>query len=153
MVTNLQCDQREPGCGQCEKRQQKCPGYRNLVDLMFRDESSHVIKKANAKSRKRKTQSPVKSTPSPTRPVPTPKTLTWSPHDSSSSSSPRRPPVTPSISTSTVHRRELSVASHLHWSPVFQFDETEKRSLKEEPDVLSPDDLFLPSYYSFSPSY
>ncbi|EFQ33278.1 hypothetical protein CGRA01v4_07014 [Colletotrichum graminicola] len=42
----VRCDQKEPGCGQCEKRQQQCPGYRNLVDLMFRDESSHVIKKA-----------------------------------------------------------------------------------------------------------
>ncbi|KAK0636916.1 hypothetical protein B0T17DRAFT_613581 [Bombardia bombarda] len=49
----IRCDQREPGCGQCEKRQQECPGYRNLVDLMFRDESSHVIKKARAKARKR----------------------------------------------------------------------------------------------------
>lgn len=124
---------------------------------MFRDESSHVIKKANAKSRKRKTQSPDKTTPSPTKPVPTPKTLTWSPPESSSSSSPRRPPVTPSISTSTAHRREVSVASQLQWSPVFKFDETDKRPLKEEPDLLSPllspEDLFLPSYYSFSPSY
>lgn len=121
---------------------------------MFRDESSHVIKKATAKSRKKKTQSPDKpTTPSPTRPVPTPKTLTWSPPGSSSSSSPRRPPVTPSISTSTAHRREVSVASQLQWSPVFKFDETDKRPLKEEPDLLLPEDLFTPSYYSFSPSY
>ncbi|KAK4151769.1 hypothetical protein C8A00DRAFT_16860 [Chaetomidium leptoderma] len=49
----IRCDQREPGCGQCDKRQQKCPGYRNLVDLMFRDESSHVIKKAKARARKK----------------------------------------------------------------------------------------------------
>ncbi|KAL2160546.1 hypothetical protein VTH06DRAFT_1234 [Thermothelomyces fergusii] len=49
----IRCDQREPGCGQCEKRHQRCPGYRNLVDLMFRDESSHVIKKAKARARKR----------------------------------------------------------------------------------------------------
>lgn len=49
----IRCDQREPGCGQCEKRQQECPGYRNLVDLMFRDESSHVIKKAKAKARRK----------------------------------------------------------------------------------------------------
>ncbi|KAK4242416.1 hypothetical protein C8A03DRAFT_29347 [Achaetomium macrosporum] len=49
----IRCDQKEPGCGQCEKRQQKCPGYRNLVDLMFRDESSHVIKKAKARARKK----------------------------------------------------------------------------------------------------
>lgn len=49
----IRCDQREPGCGQCEKRQQQCPGYRNMVDLMFRDESSHVIKKAKAKQRRK----------------------------------------------------------------------------------------------------
>lgn len=123
---------------------------------MFRDESSHVIKKATAKSRKKKTQSPdktVATTPSPTRPVPTPKTLTWSPPESSSSSSPRRAPVTPSISTSTAHRRDVSVASQLQWSPVFKFDVADKRPLKEEPDLLLPEDLFTPSCYSFSPSY
>ncbi|KAJ9158387.1 Sterol uptake control protein 2 [Coniochaeta hoffmannii] len=49
----IRCDQREPGCGQCKKREQECPGYRNIVDLMFRDESSHVIKKAKAKARRR----------------------------------------------------------------------------------------------------
>ncbi|KAH6841100.1 hypothetical protein B0I37DRAFT_393927 [Chaetomium sp. MPI-CAGE-AT-0009] len=49
----IRCDQKEPGCGQCDKRQQRCPGYRNLVDLMFRDESSHVIKKAKARARKK----------------------------------------------------------------------------------------------------
>ncbi|KAL1842854.1 hypothetical protein VTJ49DRAFT_4021 [Mycothermus thermophilus] len=49
----IRCDQKEPGCGQCEKRHQKCPGYRNLVDLMFRDESSHVIKKAKERARKK----------------------------------------------------------------------------------------------------
>lgn len=49
----IKCDQREPACGQCEKRQAECPGYRNQVDLMFRDESSHVIKKAKAKARRK----------------------------------------------------------------------------------------------------
>ncbi|KAK4034915.1 hypothetical protein C8A01DRAFT_18340 [Parachaetomium inaequale] len=49
----IRCDQKDPGCGQCDKRHQKCPGYRNLVDLMFRDESSHVIKKAKARARKK----------------------------------------------------------------------------------------------------
>ncbi|UNI13549.1 hypothetical protein JDV02_000284 [Purpureocillium takamizusanense] len=48
----IRCDQRMPTCGQCEKRSQQCPGYRNMVDLMFRDESNHVIKKANT-ARKR----------------------------------------------------------------------------------------------------
>lgn len=82
----LQCDQREPGCGQCEKRQQKCPGYRNLVDLMFRDESSHVIRKATSKSRKKSLQSPGTAAPAPRRTVPT--KLTWSPSQSNRGSSP-----------------------------------------------------------------
>ncbi|RSL93633.1 hypothetical protein BHE90_012736 [Fusarium euwallaceae] len=51
-LRKIRCDQKEPSCGQCEKRNQACPGYRNLVDLMFRDESSHVINKA-AKTRSR----------------------------------------------------------------------------------------------------
>ncbi|KAK4196147.1 hypothetical protein QBC40DRAFT_11744 [Triangularia verruculosa] len=60
----IRCDQREPGCGQCEKRHQTCPGYRNLVDLMFRDESSHVIKKAKARARKKGNLIVEPSTPS-----------------------------------------------------------------------------------------
>jgi hypothetical protein len=117
---------------------------------MFRDESSHVIKKANAKSRKRRTQPPEKSTPSPTKPVPPPKALTWGPPECSSSSSPSRPPITPP----TPHRRDPSVASQLQWSPVFKFDEADKRAVKEEElDILSPEDLLLTSPYSFSPSY
>ncbi|EFX05235.1 c6 zinc finger domain containing protein [Grosmannia clavigera kw1407] len=51
----IRCDLKESSCGQCEKRQQTCPGYRNMVDLMFRDESSHVIKKAQAKQQRRRT--------------------------------------------------------------------------------------------------
>ncbi|KAI6265394.1 hypothetical protein MCOR03_009423 [Pyricularia oryzae] len=49
----VRCDQKEPSCGQCEKRNVSCPGYRNMQDLMFRDESSHVIKKAKARARKK----------------------------------------------------------------------------------------------------
>ncbi|CAP69115.1 uncharacterized protein PODANS_7_10740 [Podospora anserina S mat+] len=60
----IRCDQRAPGCGQCEKRHQTCPGYRNLVDLMFRDESSHVIKKAKARARKKGNLIVEPSTPS-----------------------------------------------------------------------------------------
>ncbi|EHK51027.1 hypothetical protein TRIATDRAFT_279683 [Trichoderma atroviride IMI 206040] len=44
----IRCDQKEPGCGQCIKRHIECPGYRNMVDLMFRDESHDVIKKATS---------------------------------------------------------------------------------------------------------
>jgi hypothetical protein len=41
----LQCDQATP-CGQCVKTGRKCPGYRNAVDLLFRDESARVIERS-----------------------------------------------------------------------------------------------------------
>ncbi|KAH6890326.1 hypothetical protein B0T10DRAFT_402895 [Thelonectria olida] len=69
----IRCDQKEPSCGQCEKRQQTCPGYRNLVDLMFRDESSRVISKAekHRSHPRKKTQTPDANSPSLSpRPVP-----------------------------------------------------------------------------------
>ncbi|SPO01073.1 related to negative acting factor [Cephalotrichum gorgonifer] len=58
----IACDQRMPGCQMCEKHNRICPGYRNIVDLMFRDESEHVIWKAN----KPKPQAPRRSSASPT---------------------------------------------------------------------------------------
>lgn len=59
------CDQEEPHCGQCTKRQLQCPGYRNLVDLMFRDESEHVIEKATTY---RKRSGPRQPSPNPNSP-------------------------------------------------------------------------------------
>ncbi|KAF2095066.1 hypothetical protein NA57DRAFT_44915 [Rhizodiscina lignyota] len=35
-----------PGCLRCEKAKTKCPGFRNLTDVMFRDESERIIRKA-----------------------------------------------------------------------------------------------------------
>lgn len=46
----------------CEKHNRTCPGYRNIVDLMFRDESEHVIWKAN----KPRARGPRRSSASPT---------------------------------------------------------------------------------------
>ncbi|KAI1936285.1 hypothetical protein LOZ66_004744 [Ophidiomyces ophidiicola] len=42
----LQCDQGEPSCGQCIRANHKCPGYRDQLDLLFRDETSKVARKA-----------------------------------------------------------------------------------------------------------
>ncbi|RFU24838.1 hypothetical protein B7463_g11496, partial [Scytalidium lignicola] len=47
----IKCDQARPGCGQCAKLQKECPGYRNLLDLAFRNESDSVIKKAKARAK------------------------------------------------------------------------------------------------------
>ncbi|KAH8801680.1 hypothetical protein F5884DRAFT_524046 [Xylogone sp. PMI_703] len=47
----IRCDQARPGCGQCAKVQKECPGYRNLIDLAFRNESDNVIRKAKARTK------------------------------------------------------------------------------------------------------
>ncbi|KAK0105473.1 hypothetical protein ONS96_004859 [Cadophora gregata f. sp. sojae] len=47
----IRCDQAIPSCGQCKKANKECHGYRNLVDLSFRNENSSVIEKVHAKRR------------------------------------------------------------------------------------------------------
>ncbi|KAI2638287.1 hypothetical protein GGS21DRAFT_465467 [Xylaria nigripes] len=44
----IKCDKKQPECSQCIRIGRKCPGYRDQLSLMFRDESSKVIQKAHA---------------------------------------------------------------------------------------------------------
>ncbi|KAI5460054.1 hypothetical protein BGZ63DRAFT_406001 [Mariannaea sp. PMI_226] len=44
----IKCDKVKPECSQCMRVGKKCPGYRDQLSLMFRDESSKVIQKAHA---------------------------------------------------------------------------------------------------------
>ncbi|KAF4984386.1 hypothetical protein FZEAL_430 [Fusarium zealandicum] len=44
----IKCDKVKPECSQCIRVGRKCPGYRDQLSLMFRDESSKVIQKAHA---------------------------------------------------------------------------------------------------------
>ncbi|KAJ6101941.1 hypothetical protein N7486_004368 [Penicillium sp. IBT 16267x] len=45
----VKCDQRKPVCVKCENSATKCPGYRNLSEILFRDESNRIIRKAHQK--------------------------------------------------------------------------------------------------------
>ncbi|KAJ5796541.1 transcriptional regulator family: Fungal Specific TF [Penicillium psychrosexuale] len=47
------CDKAVPECGQCWRTGQKCPGYRDPLSLIFRDESTQVINRARSKVSKR----------------------------------------------------------------------------------------------------
>ncbi|KAH7313272.1 hypothetical protein B0I35DRAFT_268717 [Stachybotrys elegans] len=47
-VRRIKCDKLKPDCSQCIRVGKKCPGYRDQLSLMFRDESSKVIQKAHA---------------------------------------------------------------------------------------------------------
>lgn len=42
----IRCDQGRPTCSQCVKGNRVCPGYRDELSLMFRDESQQVVRKA-----------------------------------------------------------------------------------------------------------
>ncbi|KAJ5491355.1 hypothetical protein N7539_002922 [Penicillium diatomitis] len=42
----IRCDQARPACAQCIRAKKECPGYRDQLSLMFRDESRSVIRKA-----------------------------------------------------------------------------------------------------------
>ncbi|KAA8575713.1 hypothetical protein EYC84_004826 [Monilinia fructicola] len=46
------CDAIPTGCTQCQNAGRKCPGYRSQVDLVFREETKNVIKKAKIKHEK-----------------------------------------------------------------------------------------------------
>ena len=46
----IRCDQRTPGCLNCEKVGRPCPGYRDQTDLMFFDETAGVAEKARKSS-------------------------------------------------------------------------------------------------------
>lgn len=42
----IRCDQARPACSQCIRAKRDCPGYRDQLSLMFRDESKSVVQKA-----------------------------------------------------------------------------------------------------------
>ena len=45
-LRKVKCDQGKPGCKRCDKSGVTCPGYRDLGQVLFRDESARVIDRA-----------------------------------------------------------------------------------------------------------
>ncbi|GKZ33737.1 hypothetical protein AbraIFM66950_003769 [Aspergillus brasiliensis] len=58
----IRCDQARPTCSQCAKGNRVCPGYRDQLSLMFRDESQQVIRKARTGTTARRAKSSRKTT-------------------------------------------------------------------------------------------
>ncbi|KAI9815979.1 MAG: hypothetical protein M1827_001971 [Pycnora praestabilis] len=46
----IRCDQRREGCANCLKAHRECPGYRDQLSLLFRNETKAVTKKSEAKA-------------------------------------------------------------------------------------------------------
>lgn len=61
----LQCDQQIPHCGQCTRLREKCPGYRDDWELVFRDQTDRTIRRAKEKSAKCASASGASYSPSP----------------------------------------------------------------------------------------
>ncbi|PWY88786.1 C6 finger domain protein [Aspergillus sclerotioniger CBS 115572] len=59
----IRCDQGRPTCSQCAKGNRSCPGYRDQLSLMFRDESQQVIRKARSGTTARKAKASRKPSP------------------------------------------------------------------------------------------
>ncbi|KAI1121820.1 hypothetical protein F5Y10DRAFT_255475 [Nemania abortiva] len=50
----MKCDHGVPSCTQCIRARVDCPGYRNALDLKFRDQSQEVIRHCRAPARKKR---------------------------------------------------------------------------------------------------
>ncbi|RAL16853.1 Zn(II)2Cys6 transcription factor [Aspergillus homomorphus CBS 101889] len=59
----IRCDQARPTCSQCAKGNRVCPGYRDELSLMFRDESQQVVRKARTGATARRAKPASKSGP------------------------------------------------------------------------------------------
>lgn len=80
LICPTQCDQRKPRCLRCEKASIQCPGYRNLADVLFRDESWRIARRVRIlsgdvpvpQSRPASSEHPSLIPPSPPATVPQP---------------------------------------------------------------------------------
>ncbi|KAF1809069.1 hypothetical protein P152DRAFT_175194 [Eremomyces bilateralis CBS 781.70] len=76
---HIKCDEIRPSCTQCTRTRRECPGYPNEFDLIFRNETSAVTRKAQRKkggSPSQLSQGSPQSQSSSTSPVPTRKSTT-----------------------------------------------------------------------------
>ncbi|TQV92314.1 hypothetical protein V2A60_007006 [Cordyceps javanica] len=133
----VKCDQGEPHCGQCQKRQLQCPGYRNLVDLMFRDESEHVIEKATTY---RKRSDARKQSPSPASPYSSDDS--FSPSISARSLSWKEAQAASKFPSSKARRKKACATASHGWLCEKQ---QEMVRAKNDPNKINPD-LFLPCH-------
>ncbi|EXJ92490.1 hypothetical protein A1O3_01042 [Capronia epimyces CBS 606.96] len=59
-----ECDEAKPQCGNCVKRKQQCPGYRDLLDAYFKDETSTISSSSRIPNRRRSSPDSAQESPS-----------------------------------------------------------------------------------------
>lgn len=65
ILSFLQCDQQIPHCGQCTRLREKCAGYRDDWELVFRDQTDRTIKRVKEQREKSASASGASYSPSP----------------------------------------------------------------------------------------
>ncbi|EHK50886.1 uncharacterized protein TrAtP1_009259 [Trichoderma atroviride] len=50
----MKCDYKTPSCTQCTRAEVRCPGYRSLLDLKFKDQGKEVIRKYRLAAHKKR---------------------------------------------------------------------------------------------------
>uniref|UniRef100_A0A093XAK9 Transcriptional regulatory protein moc3 n=1 Tax=Talaromyces marneffei PM1 TaxID=1077442 RepID=A0A093XAK9_TALMA len=66
----VKCDQGTPSCQRCIKAHRECPGYRDQLSLLFRDQSSSVARKAKSNTTSVPSPSAVTTVTATTSPTP-----------------------------------------------------------------------------------
>ncbi|KAJ6029329.1 hypothetical protein N7499_000475 [Penicillium canescens] len=59
------CDKQVPHCGQCIRTREVCAGYRDEWDLLFRDQTSHTVKRSKEIEAQKKSSAKTAATPPP----------------------------------------------------------------------------------------
>ncbi|KAJ5814379.1 uncharacterized protein N7503_001129 [Penicillium pulvis] len=66
-INTTQCDKQVPQCGQCIRTGETCPGYRDEWELVFRDQTSHTIKRSRKRTQKDRAAPEIITLTTPTR--------------------------------------------------------------------------------------
>ncbi|OJI84882.1 hypothetical protein ASPTUDRAFT_188979 [Aspergillus tubingensis CBS 134.48] len=134
----IRCDQARPTCSQCAKGNRVCPGYRDQLSLMFRDESQQVIRKARTGTKARRAKSSRKTDPGSTSTCNAPAAAAASPSGSGMvAASPSPAPVcspagsNPSLSTGDLEPPEFD-------GPVCLSPQFVEQHAIQQPLVLQP---------------
>ncbi|KAJ5085245.1 hypothetical protein N7532_010016 [Penicillium argentinense] len=61
----IRCDEARPACAQCIRTNRQCPGYRDQLELIFRDVTAHVARKAITSSSASSSSASAASAPDP----------------------------------------------------------------------------------------
>ncbi|KAL4860662.1 hypothetical protein BDV12DRAFT_191572 [Aspergillus spectabilis] len=133
----IRCDQGRPTCSQCAKGNRACPGYRDELSLIFRDESQQVVRKTKTGASGRRNKKPAaRAASKKSSPAVLP--------DSRGSSSTESPVAPSSVGKESPSVVSTSSPSINFGSDFADFNETEEGQLINREQLLQLDLVYTP---------